>query len=85
MTGCRTVGRWQYFGDLDETAAGDPDGDGVNNGNEYIAGTDPTQGDTAGPLVTSVAAVPNQVRQGVDASVALDGFGRRHDEGQLRT
>ncbi|MBB5353573.1 hypothetical protein HNR46_003834 [Haloferula luteola] len=33
-----------YFGDLDELAAGDPDGDDSVNAAEYTAGTDPTDG-----------------------------------------
>ncbi len=32
-----------YFGNLDATAEGDPDGDGVSNLAEYKAGTDPTR------------------------------------------
>lgn len=33
-----------YFGDLDKTAAGNPDGDAKTNREEYLAGTDPTIG-----------------------------------------
>jgi len=36
----------QYFGDLDETAAGDPDGDLLTNSTEQTLGTDPTLADT---------------------------------------
>ncbi len=61
----------EYFGDLDETAGGDYDHDGVTNGDEYAAGTDPTQADNAGPSVSSVATVPSQVRRGIDAHVTL--------------
>ncbi len=32
---------WENFGDLNQTASGDYDGDGVNNGMEYTNGTDP--------------------------------------------
>jgi 3-phytase len=32
----------RYFGDLDENGAGDPDGDGFTNLEEYAAGSDPT-------------------------------------------
>ena len=32
----------QYFGNLDQTGIGDFDGDGFNNLQEYLAGTDPT-------------------------------------------
>ncbi|MEK7753431.1 MAG: LamG-like jellyroll fold domain-containing protein, partial [Acidobacteriota bacterium] len=35
-----------YFGDLLQTGAGDPDVDGLNNLEEFLAGTDPTSGDT---------------------------------------
>ena len=35
-----------YFGDLDEDASGDYDSDGLNNGNEYAQGTDPTDPDS---------------------------------------
>ena len=36
------------FGHLDEAAAGDPDGDGLTNLQEYAAGADPTLADTDG-------------------------------------
>jgi hypothetical protein len=32
----------EHFGDLDETPAGDPDGDGTSNQDEHDGGTDPT-------------------------------------------
>ena len=35
-----------YFGDLLQTGAGDADVDGLNNLEEFLAGTDPTSGDT---------------------------------------
>ena len=34
----------RYFGNLSQTASGDPDGDGVNNLDEYLLGTEPTKG-----------------------------------------
>ncbi|MBM4341898.1 MAG: hypothetical protein FJ100_00775 [Deltaproteobacteria bacterium] len=37
-----------YFGNLGQGPAGDPDGDGLNNGDEFDAGTDPTLKDTDG-------------------------------------
>jgi|GEM_PF-1561034 len=38
----------RYFGDTGQDAAGDTDGDGVSNLDEYLAGTDPTVSDTDG-------------------------------------
>ncbi|MDB6021955.1 MAG: hypothetical protein JWQ04_1812, partial [Pedosphaera sp.] len=35
--------QWNYFGNFNQTAAGDYDGDGVNNGMEYTNGTDPNK------------------------------------------
>jgi hypothetical protein len=32
----------QYFGNLNQTAGGDPDGDGINNLQEYQQGRNPT-------------------------------------------
>jgi len=38
----------RWFGDLDETAGGDPDGDGLTNAEELDYGTDPSDADTDG-------------------------------------
>jgi hypothetical protein len=35
-----------YFGNLNQTGSGDPDGDGLDNAGEYAAGTDPTNPDS---------------------------------------
>ena len=35
-----------FFGDLDETGGGDPDGDGLVNSDEFALGGDPTKSDT---------------------------------------
>jgi PKD repeat protein len=61
----------QYFGDLDETAAGDPDADGITNIDEYTNGTDPTQADAAAPAVSGLATVPTVIREGVDRQLTL--------------
>lgn len=37
---------WDAFGDLQETAAGDPDADGLANSNEFAIGGNPTLPDT---------------------------------------
>jgi hypothetical protein len=39
----------QYFGNLAQTAAGDPDGDGKTNLQEYLAGRNPTKAAVADP------------------------------------
>lgn len=41
-----------YFGNLKQTAAGDPDGDGLTNQEEVAAETDPTKPDTDGDSLT---------------------------------
>ncbi len=42
-----------YFGDLAQNANDDPDGDGVNNLSEYLAGTNPTQAASAFRITTT--------------------------------
>jgi len=42
----------QYFGNLDQTDAGDPDGDGLGNLEEYQHGTNPNLADTDGDGLT---------------------------------
>jgi hypothetical protein len=39
----------QYFGNLNQTASGDYDGDGVDNLNEYLEGTDPADAASLDP------------------------------------
>lgn len=46
--GLRDDWEMQYFGNLGQTAAGDPDGDGITNLDELKKGTDPTKKDTDG-------------------------------------
>jgi hypothetical protein len=46
-----------YFGSLDETAAGDPDTDGLTNSGEYQNGCDPTNFDTDNDGLSDAAEV----------------------------
>ena len=41
LDGLADTWEFQYFGNLSQTAAGDPDGDGVSNANEFLLGTNP--------------------------------------------
>ena len=52
----------QYFGNLAQTGAGDPDGDGQSNASEQLAGTEPNNGQSA-------LAVTSITRTGADFSV----------------
>ncbi len=55
-----------HFGNLNQTATGDPDGDGVSNLQEFLDGTNPTNAASAQYRITllndggTVVAVPNQ-------------------------
>ncbi|MES2308415.1 MAG: fibronectin type III domain-containing protein [Verrucomicrobiota bacterium] len=42
----------QYFGNLNQTASGDPDGDGVTNIQEYLQGRNPMKGVATVPTIT---------------------------------
>jgi subtilisin family serine protease len=49
-----------YFGHLDFTATGDPDGDGLSNLQEYKEGSNPAVPDPAPSAVTAVTVVPGE-------------------------
>lgn len=58
---------YRYFYSLDQTAAGDPDNDGISNLDEYIDGTDPTSNGSLKPRLTllsegvgSISASPSK-------------------------
>jgi len=48
---CQEAGKRQYFGNVNQTASGDYDGDGQSNLQEYLNHTDPTVAQT--PTITS--------------------------------
>ncbi|MGE9270137.1 MAG: sulfatase-like hydrolase/transferase, partial [Verrucomicrobiales bacterium] len=48
MDGLPDAWEYLYFSGLDETAEGNPDGDGLDNAAEELAGTDPTLADSDG-------------------------------------
>ena len=61
----------QYFGNLAQNGAGDPDGDGVTNANEYLNGTNPNFAEvlvasdgywTSGPTPSGDVALPGIAR-----------------------
>jgi hypothetical protein len=67
---------WAYFGNLNQTASGDYDNDGVNNGMEYTNGTDPNKIQfsivVTNPYVNSSAApVQLNIAGGVPSSMAI--------------
>lgn len=58
---------YRYFYSLNQTAAGDPDNDGISNLDEYLDGTDPTSNSSQKPRLTllsegagTVSANPNK-------------------------
>jgi large repetitive protein len=53
--GMRDAWEYQYFGSLSQTPAGDFDGDGVSNLNEYLEGTNPTNNASLRPRLTVLA------------------------------
>ena len=72
---------WKYFGNLNQTASGDYDGDGVDNGTEYTNGTDPntiqftahfgygySASTTATGTVDVITGVPAQIATLVDTN-----------------
>ena len=63
-----------FFGNLDQGAGDDPDGDGFTNLQEYESGTDPTQSDATPPAVSSLAVIPTEVRVGIDRTMTLTGI-----------
>jgi hypothetical protein len=50
-----------WFGDLDESSGGDPDGDGLENIEELSLGTDPTDWDTDGDGISDKDEVDHQL------------------------
>ncbi len=70
-----------HFGNLNQTASGDFDGDGVSNLQEYLDGTDPTNAASALYRITlvndggTVVAVPDQPTYSVGQKVILTATG----------
>src|SRR5690606_30986033 len=61
--------QWEmdHFGDLDEIATSDPDGDGCNNGCEETRGLDPNNGDSDKDAFGNPA--PDGLKDGEEAYV----------------
>ena len=74
----------EYFGDLGEDGDGDGDGDGLSNGEEEDLGTDPTQVDTLGPVMSMVSALPTAIRQGTDEEFTVVGLANDVARGNSR-
>jgi hypothetical protein len=69
-----------YFGNLNQTASGDRDGDGVNNLNEYLEGTNPTNAASFNPRLVvesahgTVSVAPLQPYYSIGQFVTLTGL-----------
>ena len=70
------VDSWEtlYFGNLAQTAAGDPDGDGLTNLQEQTRGTNPTLADTDGDGLTDGAEVNTHLTNPLVADTDSDGL-----------
>ncbi|HUF61009.1 MAG TPA: hypothetical protein VMN36_02950 [Verrucomicrobiales bacterium] len=64
--GLRDDWELEHFGDLSATPGGDPDGDGLSNGDEFLRQTDPNNPDTDGDGLSDL--VETNTRVWVDAS-----------------
>lgn len=70
------VDTWEtlYFGNLAQTAAGNPDADGLTNLQEQTAGTNPTLADTDGDTLTDGAEVNTHLTNPLVADTDSDGL-----------
>ncbi len=64
----------QYFGNLNQTATGDPDGDGLTNAQEFTLNTDPTKADTDGDGLTDGQEVNTSKTDPAKADTDSDGL-----------